>query len=155
MTVVLTVQVKGVDETITRLRRAEAAGHASQREGVRALGEKHVKLLRDATPIGQGEDRGKRLRDSYDLTFAEGGATVGYRITNDTPYLRYVLKGRGPVVAKKRALRFVIGGKVFYRKRVGPARANRFDQPVRAQIQRDARALGLSIKTRVIAAAKP
>lgn len=38
------------------------------------------------------------------------------------PYARYALEGRGPVVAKRaKALRFVIDGKVMFRKRVGPA----------------------------------
>lgn len=41
------------------------------------------------------------------------------------PYALPVHEGRGPVFAKNaKALRFVIGGRVIYRKSVGPARSN-------------------------------
>lgn len=49
--------------------------------------------------------------------------TVGVS-TQAIPYAKWVLEGRGSVVARKaKALRFEINGKVVFRKRVGPARA--------------------------------
>jgi hypothetical protein len=42
------------------------------------------------------------------------------------PYFRYVLDGRGPIIAKGKALRFVIGGKTIFVKSVKGAKANPF-----------------------------
>lgn len=56
-----------------------------------------------------------------------GGAVGEYGTA--TPYARYVEEGRGPVVARGRALRFTIGGQVLFRKRVGPAAARPFIGP--------------------------
>lgn len=43
------------------------------------------------------------------------------------PYAKWVEFGRGPVVAKRaKALRFEIDGVIFFRKRVGPAKAQHF-----------------------------
>lgn len=53
-------------------------------------------------------------------SFAGGTATASYG--TNVPYARWVEEGRGPVVAKGKALRFTIGGKVLFRKRVGPAK---------------------------------
>jgi hypothetical protein len=45
------------------------------------------------------------------------------------PYAKWVAYGRGPVVAKRaKALRFEIDGVIFFRKRVGPAPAQRFNE---------------------------
>ncbi len=55
-----------------------------------------------------------------------GGGTVTGRYGTATPYARYVEYGRGPVVARGRALRLVIGGRVIFAKRVGPARGRFF-----------------------------
>lgn len=52
-------------------------------------------------------------------TFGGGVARGSYGTA--TPYARYHEEGRGPVVARGRALRFTIGGRTIYRKRVGPA----------------------------------
>lgn len=49
-----------------------------------------------------------------------GGAQA--RVGPSTPYAEIVEKGRGPVVAHGKALRFTINGQVLYRKRVGPAK---------------------------------
>lgn len=49
-----------------------------------------------------------------------GGAQALIRPT--VPYAKWVEGGRGAIVARGRALRFMIGGTVFYRKRVGPAK---------------------------------
>src|SRR5688500_16842391 len=49
-----------------------------------------------------------------------GGATGSFGTA--TPYARYVEFGRGPISARPGGyLRFTIGGRVIYAKRVGPA----------------------------------
>jgi hypothetical protein len=54
-----------------------------------------------------------------------GGGEVITTVTSHAPYSVSVHDGRGPVEAKNaKALRFVIGGQVLFRKRVGPAKAN-------------------------------
>jgi len=68
-----------------------------------------------------GLKRGMRGR----VTPTRGGGRL--RLTNSAKHAPYIEFGRGPVVAKRaKALRFVIGGVVFYRKRVKRARAYRF-----------------------------
>ncbi|MRG98214.1 HK97 gp10 family phage protein [Polyangium spumosum] len=44
-------------------------------------------------------------------------------------YAHWVEHGRGPVVAKGKALRFVVNGETIFRKRVGPAAARPFMAP--------------------------
>lgn len=107
---------------------------------VTRLGDAYLGALKDATPRGRGESTGrKRLVDSYTTERGDGGLT--YRITNRAPQLRYVRRGRGPVTAiGARALRFVIDGRVFYRRRVKAAKANDFPATVRRQMQPQIRA---------------
>lgn len=119
-------------ERITR-RLAGWPARAEQALGgiVTRLGASYLDALKAATPRGKGEAGGRaRLVDSYQTT-ASG---LTYRITNRAPHLRYVLQGRPAVVAKKRALRFVIGGVVFFRRRVKAAPANNFPPVVRRQM---------------------
>ena len=52
-------------------------------------------------------------------TYGGGVATGSWGTA--TPYARWHEEGRGPVVARGKALRFTIGGRTIYRKRVGPA----------------------------------
>ena len=52
---------------------------------------------------------------------AAGGAQAIVRAS--APYSRYVEYGRGPIVARGKMLRFTVGGRVVYARRVGPARA--------------------------------
>jgi hypothetical protein len=61
---------------------------------------------------------------------------ASYLITNTTPYLRYVIDGRGPVEAHAGGvLRFVIDGEVIFRKRVGAAEPNDFPSRARARME--------------------
>jgi hypothetical protein len=54
-----------------------------------------------------------------------GDGEVITTVTSHAPYSIWVHDGRGPVEAKNaKALRFVVGGQVLYRKRVGSAKAN-------------------------------
>lgn len=58
------------------------------------------------------------------------GNTVEARYGTNLFYLRLLEKGRGPIRARRaQALRFVVGGRVLFRKRVGPAPARPFMAP--------------------------
>ena len=54
----------------------------------------------------------------------------GYELSARAPHAGFVEHGRGPVEASSgKVLRFVVNGRVFFRKRVGPARARPFMAP--------------------------
>lgn len=121
------------DPVSARLAALPAATGEVQAEVIKALGDRYVLALKEETPRGQGEDPGG-LVGAYQVEESYTPNSASYRITNTTPYLRYVLNGRGPVEATSgHMLRFVIDGEVFFRKRVGPAAANDF--PSRAAVQ--------------------
>lgn len=98
-------------------------------------GERFTKV---ETPVRTGH-----LRRSIAMTpavFAGGVATGSWGTA--TPYARYVEEGRGPVVASPgKMLRFTVGGRVLFRKRVGPARGRfmfrKALQRVRPLVQRE------------------
>lgn len=145
-----TIRVTGLNEAIAGFRRMLHVTPEVQRTEIRRLGDKHLAMLKQAAPLGKGEDPGQ-LRAGFELTFQDSGAVIGYRITNKVAHLKYILRGRPAVHAKKgKALRFVIAGRVFYRRSVGPAAPNRFDQPVRQQMQPEIHAVGLRIRTRIV-----
>src|SRR5690348_105077 len=53
-----------------------------------------------------------------------------------TPYGKYVEFGRGPIVARPgHFLRFTVGGRVVYRKSVGPAAPRPFIRPAAARLR--------------------
>jgi hypothetical protein len=80
-----------------------------------------------------------------------GGSVRGAFGTN-VPYARVHNDGRGPVVARGKALRFTIGGVVFYRKRVGPARGRKFMEAGAAEIRRRTPAETAAAAKRIVAA---
>jgi hypothetical protein len=126
------------DAVLASLDRVVSRGDEPQRAELQALGSRYVRQLKAATPIGRGEPKPRRLVDAYNVQEAFSATGGEVHITNETPYLRYVLNGRGPVVARPgKMLRFVIDGRVFFRKRVGPAKANPFDQKVSAAMRND------------------
>jgi hypothetical protein len=57
-------------------------------------------------------------------------------LRSNVPYAKVHNDGRGPVVARGRALRFTIGGQVLFRKRVGPARGRKYMEAGAAVIRR-------------------
>jgi hypothetical protein len=70
------------------------------------------------------------LRRSITSTARASAGGVEGRIGTNTPYARIVEEGRGPIDAGEgRVLRFVIGGEVLYRRRVGPAAARPYLRP--------------------------
>src|SRR5690349_14933235 len=70
-------------------------------------------FAKQAAPVKTGH-----LRRSITHTAATfGGGVARGTYGTATPYARYVEDGRGPVVARGRALRFQIGGRTIYAKR--------------------------------------
>jgi hypothetical protein len=110
------------DRATPAIERMDKAAPVKVREGNQARAERYQIGLRDATPRGRGERPG-RLKAAWQID----EQTDAFRVHNDAPHLRYVILGRGPVVAPPgKVLRFVDNGRVFFRKRVGPAAANDF-----------------------------
>ena len=99
------------------------------------------------TPVGVGEHPG-RLRAGWRVRRVSAGGRASRHIYNTERYLKYVLAGRGAIDQRGRPnakrLRFVVSGIVFYRWRVGPAKANPFHlraaRAARAQVREQIRA---------------
>lgn len=118
-----------LDEVAKRIAALPNAASKAQAETVRKLGDAYLDALKAETPVKTGA-----LRDAYQVAQNYTNLEAEYRITNETTYLRWVVKGRPAVVATTaNALRFTIGGTVLFRKRVGPAAPNPFpDRAARA-----------------------
>lgn len=130
-----TIHIVGADGVVQGLRRMTDATE-EQRTVVKRLGDKYLAVLRDETPKGRGETPGG-LRAGYEDDQAYSATRASYRIRNRVKHLKWVLKGRPRVVAKKRALRFVIDGQVFYRRSVKAAKPNNFPARAREKMQVD------------------
>lgn len=127
----LRIDIPKIDGVIDALRAIPTLAEEGQRFVIQPLGDAYLQALVAETPRGQGENRGQRLAESYEVDQSYSTSASQYRIRNHAPQLDYVIKGRGPIVARGRALRFMIGGRVFFRKRVGPVEPNNF--PIRVQ----------------------
>lgn len=134
MTLAITTHVRGVEAARRHLGQLDEAYAQAQVAIIRPLGDRYLDVLKAETPEGRGEKPG-RLRAAYETEERYGPTSGGYRIRNQTPYLRPLLRGRGPVAARGRALRFVIDGQVFFRRRVGPAKPNPFPDRARQIMQ--------------------
>lgn len=134
----ITTTTSGGERVQAGLARLAPRGADVQRQIIRPLGDRYLHALIDATPRSSYAAPGaQKLADSYDASDQAYGATEAhYRIVNRAPYLRYVLNGRGAVRASRaRALRFIVGDQVIFRKSVGPAAANNYPARVRAQME--------------------
>lgn len=132
----LLIRTTGADDAAAGFRRMQDATE-QQRRIVKRLGDQYVVVLKEETPLGRGENPGQ-LRAGYEDEQRYSARSASYRIKNQVAHLRWVLKGRGPVVAKKgRALRFVIDGRVFFRRSVKAAKANNFPPRARQRMQGD------------------
>lgn len=101
---------------------------ASRMAGADRIVQQHlVRGVSDAGKIVEGHAKGiapvktgnYRRNITSQASAVAGGATAIVRA--GAPYSIWVERGRGPVVARGRALRFEVGGRVVYTKRVGPA----------------------------------
>jgi hypothetical protein len=123
-------------ETLRGFARVRSGFAEAAREVMRPVGDRWRDHLIAETPRGRGAPHSPRLHANYQTTerYDERGAE--YRIANDADYLPFVLRGRGAVVAGPgKMLRFEIDGQVFFRKRVGPAKANPYPDRVRRVMQ--------------------
>jgi hypothetical protein len=144
------ITASGIDETIAHLSGMAVRAEEAQRQVVTALGDRWLVQLKDETPIGKGETSGN-LAGAYQTEEHYGATGAEYRITNTTPYLRYVLKGRGAITAiNGKMLRFVIGGQVFFRRSVGPAKANPFAARVADRMRADVAQAGQQIANLIV-----
>ena len=152
MPITLDIVITGDDLIANAASRVMTQADAIQRAEVEPFGGRYHEALQNATPRGKGPGEGrKRLYESYEVTESYSTSGASYQIINQHMAVGYVIKGRPAVVAKEgKMLRFVIDGQVFYRKRVGPAKANPFDEKVATDMQSDADGLGERIAGRVI-----
>lgn len=104
---------------------AAKAGDYAEKE-LAAAGMRARPRLQHMTEAQAPVDSG-RLRRGIQTTLATGGGFV-LTATSTAPHSRYVIEGRGPIVARGRALRFKPkgSGTFIFRKSVGPAAANPF-----------------------------
>jgi hypothetical protein len=117
------IQESGADAVIQGLTKALNAT-ASIRSVMQPLGQQWVTTFQAETPLGRGPNPGK-TRAAYHLQEHYSATAASLHLTNTVPWMQYLLDGRGPVSAKNaRFLRFVIDGTTYFRKRVGPAKAN-------------------------------
>jgi hypothetical protein len=129
-----TLRIIGADRVAAGLTRIQDATEP-QRTVVRRLGDRYVTVLKEETPKGRGEHAGA-ARAGYEDEQDYTATRASYRIRNRVAHLRHIIRGRGRVVAKRgKALRFVIDGQVFFRRSVGPAKANNFPPRARAKMR--------------------
>lgn len=133
MSVTYDITAKGIGIPRT----AEPQARALVERHVTEIGDAYLVALVNATPRGRGPVTGRRrLFQSYEVSQQSSATTATYRIRNRTPHLRHVLRGRPAIVAAPgKVLRFQIGAVIYYRKRVGPAKANPYDRRVGAQMR--------------------
>lgn len=125
MATLVKVEVIGARDLLGRFQRVTQAVATSQRDEMRTLGQKTVTALREEAPVRTG-----RLRAGITYQTRQAVTTTELSVYSAAPYTRLVIRGRGPVVARRaRALRFEPGppGSGFiFRHRVGPAKPNPF-----------------------------
>lgn len=152
--VLFTISISGDQQIVRQLDALGAGLPDAARAVLRPLGERYRDTLIDETPVGKGPAEGRRrLRERYLTAEFYSATQASYRITNEAPYLRWVLEGRPAVVAPPgKVLRFQIGNQVFYRKRVKAARANPFVGRVRQRMDGALRQLGPALASALIRA---
>ncbi len=117
------VEFQHYDQFAERLRQAPEIVREEMGRGVERAAQAGEGQAKRLAPVKTGNLR--RSITHTKASFAGGSVSASYG--TNVPYARWVEEGRGPVVARNaRVLRFTIGGKVFFRKRVGPARGKRF-----------------------------
>ena len=121
----LSIRIEGNRDAQGRFARSIAAVPRARREELRELGRRVVLALQKEAPVRTG-----RLRKGITFKTRDSGWESEVRVTSEAPYTVYVIRGRGPVVAKRaKALRFEpgpLGSGFIFRKRVRAAKANPF-----------------------------
>lgn len=96
--------------------RAQPAIRKHLTQGVTKAGHLVEGRAKGNAPVKTGN-----LRRSITTKVSSFGGGAQAIVGTSVSYARWVEEGRGPVVARGRALRFEVGGTVIFRKRVGPA----------------------------------
>lgn len=123
------IDTKEVDALARQLSGAEPIIHQEMLAGMTRVALTIEGTGKELVPVKSGH-----LRRSISHNITAQGASIVARVGTNVPYAIYVEEGRGPVEAGPgRMLRFEIGGQVFYRKRVGPAKAKPFMKPALTQ----------------------
>jgi hypothetical protein len=98
-------------------------------------------VAREETPIAArehtppGEDPGN-LRQRWVVRLQQRGHDGSLELQNTARYYKWIVGGRGPIVAKRRRyLRFFVRGRWLFRRRVGATRPNPFDQRIVARVR--------------------
>jgi hypothetical protein len=147
-----TVDASEMDRFGTRLQGAERIVGTALTRGVDRLTIAAEGFAKEGVGVRTGHLR--RSIAHQPAVFA-GGVATGSVGTN-VPYARIHEEGRGPVVARGKALRFQVGGKTIYRKRVGPAAGRWYMKKARARVAPMARAeaarMGAEIMAEVMSA---
>jgi phage gpG-like protein len=128
----LNVRVDGLDALTRRLTGAERVVGAELRTMVNRLTIAGARASQGKVGVKTGTLR--RSLTHQPATFAGGVARGAFG--SNVPYARVHNDGRGPVVARGRALRFTIGGVVIFRKSVGPAKGRRYMEAGAAEVRR-------------------
>ncbi len=151
MSLSLDIQITGDDLVARAVDSVLARNGDLQKQEVQSFGKRYRDAMIAKTPQGHGPKKDRRLADAYDVEEDYSANAAFYGFTNETDYLTYVLNGRGEVEAKPgKVLRFVIDGRVFFRKRVGPASANPFDKGVIDDHRSEGAQLGQRIAGRLV-----
>ena len=121
----LEIEVVGLRDLQGRFAAATRELQTRRREELKGLGARVVDAIAAEVPVRTG-----RLQRGIGYRVRRDGKVMELAVTSEAPYTIIVLRGRGPVVARRaKALRFEPGppGSGFiFRKRVGPAAANPF-----------------------------
>lgn len=129
----LQIEIRGLRDVQGRFARVESELQTARREELRNLGRRVVEKIRAEAPVRTG-----RLRKGITFKTLQNGTVMRIGISSAAPYTLFVIRGRGPIVAKNaKALRFEPGppGSGFiFRRRVGPAKANPFVARAMAQL---------------------
>jgi hypothetical protein len=144
----LRITTTGLDQLTARFKGAEAI-----------IGRELVTMVDRLTIAGSTVAKGRvgvktgTLRRSltHEPARRAGGSVIG-AFGSNVPYAKWHNDGRGPVVARGKALRFTIGGQVFFRKRVGPAKGRRYMEAGAAEIRKRAPAEVAAAARRITAA---
>lgn len=126
MPIQLDINVDGADKLIAKMEGARAVWDVESRKAmvlsqhvIEAEAKAVVPRVTGRLMASIGPNEVKKIGP---VLVGQVGTSVHY-----APFVEY---GRGPIVATHaKTLRFVIGGKVIFRKRVGPARARPYMRP--------------------------